>query len=102
MNNEPCIHCIYFKPSMFKPYIGQCLRQGITVVSKTEVPCTNFKEVSIEELKNMLRRGEWLYCMNCNVMITDEDELEKHVGKHLVTSIPETDEFIQEEALPGD
>jgi hypothetical protein len=40
--------------------------------------------------------------MNCNVTITDEDELEKHVGKHLVTSIPETDEFIQEEALPGD
>jgi hypothetical protein len=40
--------------------------------------------------------------MNCNVVITDEDELEKHIGKHFVTLIPETDEFIHEEALPGD
>lgn len=102
MSNEPCIHCIYFKPSIFKPYIGQCLKLGTTVVGKTGVPCTNFKEVSIEELRDMLRRGEWLYCMNCNATITDEEELEKHIGKHLVTSIPETDEFIQEEALPGD
>lgn len=102
MSIEPCIHCIYFKPSMFKPYIGQCLSLGTTVVAEAKTPCINFKEASIVELKKILRRGEWLYCMNCNVVITDEDELEKHIGKHFVTSIPETDEFIHEEALPGD
>jgi thioredoxin-related protein len=103
MSRKSCIHCIYFKPNVHYPYLGLCvlkIEQGSTV--ETVEVCENFKEASLDELKQTLKSQGWLYCITCRKTITDEEELESHVKNHVVVSGVVIDEAISEEAPLGD
>jgi thioredoxin-related protein len=103
MNRKSCIHCIYFKPNIHNPYLGLCdlkIEAG-SVVETVEI-CDKFREVSLDELKHVLKQQGWLYCLTCRKTIVDEEELEKHFKEHIVVSGVVIDESVAEEAPIGD
>ncbi len=103
MNEKKCFHCIYFKPNIYFPYIGLCrVREEVESAEKLVEKCDKFRESSIHELREVLRRQGWLYCITCRETIVDESELEKHVKEHIVVEGVVIDEAVVEEAPSGD
>jgi len=98
-----CLRCVYFKPNSILPYVGYCEVKG-RVESAPEhlTPCGDFKEASIDELKAVLRKDGWVYCVTCASTITSEEELLEHYRKHVVVPGALVDESVVEEAPGGD
>lgn len=96
-----CRHCVYFKPHIYFPYIGYCAITREGVYEKVEV-CEKFRKTSLEELREILRREGWVYCVSCRKTIVDEKELVEHMEKHVVAVDVVIDEAVAEEAPLAD
>lgn len=101
MDKKSCSRCIFFKPHIYFPYIGFCIIRDTSVVDNIEI-CNDFKPSSLDELKRALAENGWLYCVTCRKIILSEEELEKHIKEHFVTSSVFIDDVIAEETPAGD
>ncbi|MGB9827260.1 hypothetical protein IMZ38_01215 [Thermosphaera chiliense] len=98
-----CLRCVYFKPNSILPYIGYCeARRRAESAIEHGAPCGDFREATIDELKAVLEKEGWLYCLTCASTITSEEELLEHYRKHVVIPGVLVDESVAEEAPSGD
>lgn len=102
MQREKCLDCAYFRPHPYFPYVGLCILQQEARVASTVEACASFKRASLNELKEALREEGWLYCLDCNSVITDEGELEEHYNRYRIAVGVVIDEVFREEAYSAD
>lgn len=78
------------------------LKQSTEMVTENVEVCSSFRKSSIDELKEILKREGWIYCISCRKVILSEEELENHLKEHIVVSGIVMDEAIAEEAPTAD
>jgi len=93
--DKRCRSCIFFRSYDFMDNFGYCIKGNVIVDPSNVSVCDNFREVTIEDLKEQIRVHGFVYCATCRKFITSIDELEEHINKHLVTY-----GFIRDEVAP--
>ena len=86
---------------MFSEY-GYCVRLGRIVSPRSGETCENYRVVSVEELKNILKKQGYLYCVTCKQYLFTEEELEDHIKHHTVIAGLVRDEGAPEEIPSAD
>jgi len=97
-----CRNCLFFKVHDSYEYLEYCINlREVVVLSDEKTPCPQFKEVTFEDLKEILSNEGFLYCVSCGEYIHFE-ELEKHLGKHTVIRGHFVDDVTSEESSVAD
>jgi len=100
-NHRECAQCVYFEPNSAYPLLGYCRINNEASLGIIEA-CGSFRRASVDELKKELEKNGWLFCVTCGRVLSSEEELAQHLGKHLVSSKIIIDDGVAEEAYSAD
>lgn len=98
-----CRECLFFRVHDSFEYLGYCVSlKEVVVLSDKKKPCPHFKEVTFEDLKEVLSSEGFLYCVTCGEYIHTLEELEKHLKNHVITRSHFSDDVAGEESPVAD
>lgn len=98
-----CRNCVFFKVHDSYEYLGYCINlREVVVLSSEKVPCPQFKEVTLEDLKRVLSSEGFLYCVTCGEYIHTIEELGRHLEKHIIVRSHFSDDVAGEESPVAD
>jgi hypothetical protein len=81
---KDCRKCVYFKSHDTYEYFGLCIEKNeLQVKTPSMEACHEYKEVGIDDLKNVLFRRGWIHCLSCNKAIYTVEELVEHLEDEL-------------------
>lgn len=85
---EDCRKCRFFRPHDTYNYFGFCVdKNELKIQTLDKEVCDDYKEVSLEDLKGILLRRGWLFCLSCKKALYTVEELVEHINDELKSDL---------------